>query len=173
MNTMKPKIVIYGAGYYGLEAARIALAKGWPIVAAVNRAGPKIGQDLGRIADLGRDLGVIIQDCETADYRAMGADIAIVALTDRLKQNLPAYQRLMDAGINIVCHGSESYFAQGADPALAGEIDDRPDARLERRQSTAQKGKYAYALQDYGLSEGIIGEMFAPYISFMNEKFGP
>jgi 4-hydroxy-tetrahydrodipicolinate reductase len=122
-DTPKPRIVIYGAGYYGLEAARIAVGKGWPIVAAVNRAGSKIGQDLGRLADLGRDLGVVVEDCETADYRAMGADIAVVALTDRLKQNLPAYERLMNAGINVVCHGSESYFPQGADAELAAEID--------------------------------------------------
>jgi 2,4-diaminopentanoate dehydrogenase len=54
----KPRIAIYGTGQYGLEAARIALKKGWPIVAAFNRAGPKVGQDLGRLAGLDRDLGV-------------------------------------------------------------------------------------------------------------------
>ena len=106
-----------------MEAARILIAKGWPIVAALNRAGPKIGQDLGRLAGLDRDLGVRVQDCDTADLASLGADVAIVALTDRLKQNWPAYERLMGAGINVVCHGSESYFPQGADPALAEAID--------------------------------------------------
>jgi 4-hydroxy-tetrahydrodipicolinate reductase len=51
-RSTQPRIVIYGAGFYGLEAARIALRKGWPVVGAVNRAGPKIGQDLGRLAGL-------------------------------------------------------------------------------------------------------------------------
>jgi 2,4-diaminopentanoate dehydrogenase len=119
----KPRIVICGTGQYGLEAARIALGKGWPIVAAVNRAGKKVGQDIGRLAGLNRDLGVLVQDCDTADYAAFGADIAIVAMTDRLKQNLPIYKKLMGAGINIVCHGAEAYFPQGADPELAQEID--------------------------------------------------
>jgi 2,4-diaminopentanoate dehydrogenase len=118
-----PRIVIYGAGQYGLEAARIAIGKGWPVVAALNRRGDKVGQDLGRLAGMGRDLGVIIQDCDAADYAAIDADVAIVAVTDRLKQNFPAYQRLLNAGINVICHGAEAYFPQGADPELAHEID--------------------------------------------------
>jgi hypothetical protein len=109
--------MIYGVGYYGMEAARILAKKGWPIVAAVNRAGPKIGQDLGRLAGLDEDLGVIVQDCETADYAALGVQ------TERLSLNLAAYRRLLSAGINVICHGSESYFPQGADPKLAEEID--------------------------------------------------
>ena len=117
-----PRIVIYGAGFYGLEAARIALSKGWPVVAAVNRAGPKIGQDLGILAGLGKNLGVRVEDCETADFRAMEADIALVVQTERLDINFPAYRRLMDAGMNVICHGSESYFPQGANPNLARDI---------------------------------------------------
>jgi 4-hydroxy-tetrahydrodipicolinate reductase len=53
----------------------------------------------------------------------MRAAIAIVAQTERLHINFPAYTRLMNAGINVICHGSESYFPQGADPSLAREID--------------------------------------------------
>jgi 4-hydroxy-tetrahydrodipicolinate reductase len=120
---LKPRVVIYGAGYYGMEAVRILVKKGWPIVAAVNRAGPKIGEDLGRLAGLDEDLGVVVQDCETADYATLGADIALVVQTERLSLNFAAYQRLLGAGINVICHGSESYFPQGADPDLAEKID--------------------------------------------------
>jgi len=119
----RPRVLIYGAGYYGMEAVRILVKKGWPIVAAVNRAGPKIGVDLGRLVGLNEDLGVVVQDCETADYSRMGADIALVVQTERLSVNFAAYQRLLGAGINVICHGSESYFPQGADPELAGKID--------------------------------------------------
>jgi hypothetical protein len=119
----KPRVMIYGVGFYGMEAVRILVKRGWPIVAAVNRAGPKIGQDLGRLAGLDQDLGIIVQDCETADYAALGADIALVVQTERLSLNLLAYRRLLGAGINIICHGSESYFPQGADPELAQKID--------------------------------------------------
>lgn len=118
-----PRVMIYGSGYYAMEAVRILVEKRWPIVAAVNRAGPKIGQDLGKLAGLDRNLGIMVQDCETADYASFGADIALVVQTERLSLNWLAYQRLLGAGINVICHGSESYFPQGANLELSTEID--------------------------------------------------
>ncbi len=121
----KPRIVIYGCGQYGGYMARFAVQKGWPIVAAFNRAGDKVGKDLGQVIGLKRDIGVIIQDCDTANYDALRdeADIGLVAQTNNLALNLPAYKRLMNAGLNVGCHGSESYFPYGCDPAVAAEID--------------------------------------------------
>ena len=122
--SLRPKVMIYGVGYYGLETVRILVRKGWPIVAAVNRAGPKIGEDLDRLAGLSEDLGVIVQDCEMVDYATLDADIALVVQTERLSLNFAAYRRLLGAGINVICRSSESYFPQGADPHLAEKIDD-------------------------------------------------
>jgi 4-hydroxy-tetrahydrodipicolinate reductase len=122
-STGKPRIAVYGTGQFGLSIVRFAEQKGWPVVAAYNRAGDKVGQDVGRLAGLGRDLGVIVQDCETADYGALAADIGVVTTTNLLRQNLPAYQRLMNAGLNVVCHGTESYYPYGNDPETAAEID--------------------------------------------------
>ena len=120
---MRPRLVIYGCGQYGGYLARFAVEKGWPVVAAFNRAGDKIGKDLGRVIGLGRDLGAIIQDCETGDYGSLDADIGVVAQTNLLSLNLPAYRRLMNAGLNVACHGSESYYPYGCDPIAAAEID--------------------------------------------------
>ena len=64
-----------------------------------------------------------MQDCDAADYAAIDADVAIVATSDRLRQNFPAYQKLLGVGINVICHGAESYFPQGADPEMAHAID--------------------------------------------------
>src|SRR5262249_52450486 len=97
--------------------------KGWPIVAAFNRAGAKVGLDLGRVAGLDRDLGVVIQDCDTARYDGLAADIGVVTVADRLQANLPAYRRLLGAGLNVICHGAESYYPHGNDPAAAEEIE--------------------------------------------------
>lgn len=119
----KPRIVIYGVGQYGGYVARFAAQKGWPIVAAYNRAGPKVGQDLGRVVGLDYDLDVIVQDCDKASYSNLDADIAIVAQTNLLKVNITAYRRLMNAGLNVLCHGSESYYPYGNDPETAAEID--------------------------------------------------
>jgi 4-hydroxy-tetrahydrodipicolinate reductase len=103
--------------------ARLAADRGWPIVAAFNRAGPKIGQDLGRIIGLDRDLGVIIQDAEAGDYGALDADLGVVTHRDLLSANMDSYRRLMGAGLNIACHGVQSYLPQSNDPVLAAEIE--------------------------------------------------
>lgn len=59
--------------------ARFAVEKGWPIVAAFNRAGPKVGKDLGQVVGLEHDLGVFIQDCDAADYHNIETDVGIIA----------------------------------------------------------------------------------------------
>ena len=118
-----PRIVIYGTGQYGQYITRFAVQKGWTIVAAYNRAGNKVGHDLGQLAGLGRDLGIVVQDCETARYDNLDADIGVVTMTNRLSINLPAYRRLMNAGLNVICHGNESYYPYGCDAILAAEID--------------------------------------------------
>ena len=87
----KPRIVIYGIGQYGSYVARFAVQKGWPIIAAFNREGSKVGQDLGRVIGLDRDLGVTIQDCEAGNYDTLRgqADIGIVAQTNVLRLTCP------------------------------------------------------------------------------------
>ena len=119
----KPRLVIYGTGTYNSRVVQIAAEKGWPIVAAFNRAGSKVGKDLGRVCGLGKDLGVLVQDCDTARYDGLDADVAIVAITDRLHQNYTAYERLMNAGLDVICHGTESYYPFGTDEATAQKID--------------------------------------------------
>lgn len=119
----KPRIVIYGPGLYARHIVRFADSKGWPIVAAYNRAGDKVGQDLGRLAGLGRDLGVIVQDCDTASYDDLQADVAFVVISDRLEENRAANERMLNAGINVISHASEGYFPWGLDQAQAAELD--------------------------------------------------
>lgn len=122
-NAATPRLALYGVGRYGQEIARFAVRKGWKIVAAYNRAGPKVGQDIGRLAGLNRDYGVVVQDCDQADYAGLDADIGVVTLHDRLAENLPAYKRLLGAGLNVVCHGTESYYPQIVDQEIARQID--------------------------------------------------
>lgn len=120
---MKPQVAIYGAGQYALESVRIMHRKGWDIVAAYNRAGEKIGRDIGELAGI-EPLGVLVEDCEDADYGSSGANIAIHSVADRLDYNWPGHQRLLGAGINVICHGGESNFPWGSRPELAGRLDE-------------------------------------------------
>ena len=120
---MKPQVAIYGAGQYALESVRLMHRKGWDIVAAYNRAGEKIGRDIGELAGI-EPLGVLVEDCEDADYGSSGANIAIHSVADRLDYNWPGHQRLLGAGINVICHGGESNFPWGSRPELAGRLDE-------------------------------------------------
>lgn len=122
-NKFSPKIVIYGVGHVGKAYVRIAAAKGWEIVAAYNRPGTKVGRDLGQLCGLDRDLGIVVQDCDTADYSSLRADVALVATTDRLSLNLPIYKRMFEAGINVLCNGTESYNPRFINPKIAETID--------------------------------------------------
>ena len=122
--TSAPRIVIHGIGQYGSLVARMAIAKGWPIVAVYNRAGDKIGKDLGELLGLDKSLGIVVQDCETADYSQLDADIAIVTASNLLRENLPAYTRFMKAGLNVLCHGAQSYFPRTSDPETGQQIQD-------------------------------------------------
>lgn len=119
-----PRLVVYGIGQYGALIVKLAVQKGWPVIAAFNRAGPKVGQDLGRVVGLDRDLGVIIQDCETGDYDNLDADIGIVTSRDMLHLNIHAHRRFLNAGLNVGCHGTESYLPYSCDPVIAREIDE-------------------------------------------------
>jgi len=118
-----PRIVIYGTGTIGGLLAKFAINKGWPIVAAYNRAGPKIGKDLARLAGLDFDLGVVVEDADTADYSRLEADVALISISDRLAANMVAYRRMMQAGINVLCHGAESYYPRFTNPSAADAID--------------------------------------------------
>lgn len=123
-GSFSPRIVIYGIGFVGKALARFAIEKNWTIVAAFNRAGDKIGQDIARLAGLDRDIGIIVQDSETADYSTLKADIALVAMTDRMDWNWPAYERLLGAGINVLCHGADSYYPwRSNNRAIAEKVD--------------------------------------------------
>jgi hypothetical protein len=117
-----PRIVLYGVGRYGQEFARLAAERRWPIVAAVNRAGAKVGRPLDELAGLHEQHRVIVADCDDFDYGGADADVAVVFVADRLEQNWVAHQRLLTAGINVICHGTESYFPWGSDPASADRI---------------------------------------------------
>ena len=118
-----PKLVIYGIGFVGQELVRLASRKGWEIVAALNRKGDKVGQDVGRLAGLDQDLGVIVQDCEEADYDAIDADIVLNASRPSLSGNMPCYERFLSRGIDVLCHAGEAYNPYWSNSELAEKID--------------------------------------------------
>lgn len=120
--TMPEKVLIYGVGGVGQAVARLVAERGWA-VGAVNRAGKKVGRDLGELTATPSLQGCVIADCETCDLATCGADIAVVAVHDRLSETIDHHRRLLRAGLNVICVGGESSNPIDVDPALADEID--------------------------------------------------
>jgi len=122
-SRQETKIAIYGVGQFGQYATRLAHQKGWSIVAAFNRAGDKVGKDLGNLAGLDKELGVIVEDCDQADYSKLDADVAIVAISNRINADMPAYERLLGAGINVISLAGEACYPYGVDEKLSSQLD--------------------------------------------------
>ncbi|MET0657421.1 MAG: hypothetical protein ABW110_04595, partial [Steroidobacteraceae bacterium] len=64
-----------------------------------------------------------VQDCDTVDYSKLGADIGVVTMYDMIEENFVAHRRLLSAGMNVICHGSESYYPQVSNPEIARQLD--------------------------------------------------
>lgn len=121
-HRVSPRIVLFGVGQFGKHVIRLAMQKGWIIVAAFNRAGSKVGCDIGELAGVG-PIGVPVRDCEEARPDELDADIGVVTMTDLLSVNQFAHEILIKAGINVLCHGTESYYPWGNDQAIADNLD--------------------------------------------------
>lgn len=122
--TNKPDIAIYGLGNIGKRLLKFCGMKGLNVVAVYNRPGDKVGQDAGRVAGLPHDLGVLVENGDTADFSTCKADIALIATnTDLLAVNFPIYKRFLKAGINVLCHATQAYNPFFENKAIASEID--------------------------------------------------
>ncbi len=116
-------IIVYGAGSVGGRVAGLAAARGWALAGAINRPGPKIGQDLGTLAGLEAPLGVTVSDDLDGLLAGAEADVAVVAVSDSIRDNMPIYARLMAAGLDVVCAGAEASYPRAVSVELADEID--------------------------------------------------
>jgi hypothetical protein len=95
------------ADHCGIQPGRIEGRTGpWPGC----RVGPQSG-------------GVIVQDSATGDFGGLDADLGVLTHRDLLSANMDAYRRLMNAGLNIACHGVQSYLPHSNDPEAADEIE--------------------------------------------------
>jgi 4-hydroxy-tetrahydrodipicolinate reductase len=123
----KPRIILYGSGRFGSAIAARAIEKGWPVLGVYNRAGGKIGKTLGQLCTperAGQPFSITVEDFDSVDLKTIGADIAIVAANDTLRENMPVYRKLMEAGLNILCIGAQANYPIGCDPEAAREIDE-------------------------------------------------
>lgn len=118
----EPKgVLIYGVGNVGKKVARLSADYGWPVI-AVNRSGEKVGRDLGVLTGVDTLRGSIVTDSASTDYASIWADVAVVAIHDRLENTFPHHRKLLEAGLNVICVGAESSYPSDIDPKVANEI---------------------------------------------------
>src|SRR3546814_1508344 len=122
-STFSPRIIINGVGNVGRRLVRFCDAKGWPIVAAYNRAGEKVGKDVGELAGLDRSYGVVVRDAAEQEQSIVPADILLNTIGDLLDRNYPVYERFLSAGINVLCHGTQSYNPFSEHRGIAEQIE--------------------------------------------------
>ena len=72
MSGARPvRAIVYGVGAMGSIMARLMLDKGVEIVGAIARSPEKVGLDLGEVAGLGRETGIVV---EADAGRALGEE---------------------------------------------------------------------------------------------------
>jgi len=116
------RAVVYGVGKINQIATRLMVEKGIKIVGAINRSGPKVGKDLGTMANLS-PLGVTVRD-DFEKVLSVPADLAIVAVNDDMEKGYPIYKRCIEYGLNVVTVGAFMSYPWRSTPKPAQKLDE-------------------------------------------------
>lgn len=120
----KPKgVLIYGVGVVGCTAARLAAGLGYPVTAAVNRPGAKIGRRLSELAKCPLRPDPIVRASLEEALEGAEVDVAIHAVSDNLAENLPVYRSLLERGIRVISCGLQASYPKAVSSNLAVELD--------------------------------------------------
>jgi 2,4-diaminopentanoate dehydrogenase len=114
--------IVYGVGAMGSVMARLMLEKGVDIVGAVARSPDKVGRDLGVVAGLGSETGVVV---ESDARRALseGAEIAVVCVASYLSVMFDHFRLCLEHGCNVITIEEEAVYPWNTAPGLATELD--------------------------------------------------
>lgn len=117
------RVVQIGLGPLGQKIVRFASErKGIRIVAAVDPAADKVGQDLGRLCSLKPMRVTVCGDLKTA-LKGKKADVAVLATVSGLEMIAEQIEEVAKTGLNIVSTCEELSFPWKTNPKLAKRID--------------------------------------------------
>jgi 2,4-diaminopentanoate dehydrogenase len=129
------KAIVYGVGAMNSVATRLMIEKGVDIVGALARSPEKVGRDLGDVAGLGFQTGVLIDDDPERVLATREADIAVVAVASYMTDMFEHLRRCAEQGVNAVTIAEEALYPWNTSPAAAAELD-----RLARRNGVTITG---------------------------------
>lgn len=116
------RVIVYGMGRVNQLAIRLMRERGIEVVGAINRAGPKVGQDAGILAGLGEPIGITVSD-DVESVLDTPADLVLVVVYDDLERMMPIFRACMERGLNVISAGAHHSYLWHVTPALAVELD--------------------------------------------------
>lgn len=132
---MPKGVLIYAVGVVGAGVTRLCADMGYPIVAAVNRPGAKVGRRLSELAGCALAPDPIVKASLDEALAGVEADIALFSVSDGLAENMPVFRALLARGIRVISCGLQASYPRAVSPELADELD-----ALARRHGTVFYG---------------------------------
>lgn len=122
------RVILFGLGPIGAAAGRLALEKPHvKVVAAIDMDPAKVGQDVGRVIGLERDLGVNVV-ADSAQGLAVEADLVLHCTGSYLENVADQLFACMAAGKNVVSTCEELSYPHRKHPALTQRLDEAAKA---------------------------------------------
>jgi len=121
----KIKVIQFGLGAVGKGVTKaLAERKGVEIVGALEIAKDKVGKDLGEVAGIGRQLGVIVTDDADSLFSETYADVVIHTTTySTLHELYREITKPVEQGMNIITSSVEGCLPYFADPEVATKLE--------------------------------------------------
>ena len=117
------KAVVYGVGAMNSVATRLLIEKGVDIVGALARSPEKVGRDLGDVAGLGYQTGVLIEDDPERLLSTRHADIAVIAVASYMSDMYEHLRLCAEHGVNAVTLAEEALYPWNTSPMQTAELD--------------------------------------------------
>jgi 4-hydroxy-tetrahydrodipicolinate reductase len=117
------KAVVYGVGAMNSIATRLMLEKGVDIVGALARSPEKVGRDLGEVAGLDRETGVLVEDDPERVLSTRHADIAVISVASYMSDMYEHLRRCAEHSVNAVTISEEALYPWNTSPMQTAELD--------------------------------------------------
>lgn len=115
--------VVYGIGAMGALMTRVLVERDITVVGAIARNPGKVGRDLGHVAGLGRELGVVISNDADSVLAQSSPDVAILALNSYLHAHAPHIEVCLRHRANVITLCEEALYPWWTSPALTTKLD--------------------------------------------------
>jgi 4-hydroxy-tetrahydrodipicolinate reductase len=106
----------------GTIIVRYLEEKGMTLVGVIDNNPDIVGKDIGQVAGLGRDTGIIVSNDAEA-VLSQGADIAVLTLLSLMSDMEPFFAQCANHGINAISTCEEAFFPRTTSPEITERLD--------------------------------------------------